>query len=189
MDDERVTWGHLIAWRAGPDPMAFSSGRQSPHGSDLGRIATVEPAHKNIAIKVIDELFLVAYGTVNPTDPEWTSYLELVQHHGVVGTVQLISTDGGEPSSTQRNKLNALLGGRHVPVAVLTDVPRVRRTVRWLSWFNRRIQHFPKDGLRDALHYLEIPPLREGMIAEELGWLRREVRAASDERPTRGASR
>jgi hypothetical protein len=117
---------------------------------------------KNIAIKVIDRLFIVVYGTANPTDQEWEEYLTLVQRHGVEQTVQLISTEGGEPTSTQRRRLNALLGGRMVPVAVVSDQPRIRRTVS-------------SAGLKDALAHLEIPKSRAELIEGEIRALRAQL--------------
>ena len=101
---------------------------------------------KNLALKVIDRLFIVVYGTADPTDEEWRGYLELVEHHGVERTMQLICTDGGEPTSTQRRHLNEVLRGRTVPVAVVSGSARVRGTVTALSWFNRKIKAFSPGG-------------------------------------------
>ncbi len=127
---------------------------------------------KNVAIKVIDRLFLVVYGTANPSDEEWDAYLDLVKHHGIERTMQLICTDGGEPSATQRRVLNELLSGRTVPVAVVSGSVRVRGTVTALSWFNRKISAFPPTALRDAIAYLEIPASRTDLIAREMAQLR-----------------
>jgi hypothetical protein len=130
---------------------------------------------KNIAIKVMDQLFIVVYGTGNPSDEEWERYLDLVARHGVELTVQLISTDGGEPTGAQRRRLNAMLGGRMVPVAVVSDKPSVLRTVSVLSWFNRKIKAFPASALDEALAHLEIPKSRATLIAKEIGLLRAEL--------------
>ena len=130
---------------------------------------------KNVAIKVIDRLFLVVYGASNPTDEEWKYYLEVTQQHGIDRTTQLIFTDGGGPTSTQRKYLNDLLAGRTVPVAVVSSSVRVRGTVTALSWFNRKIRAFPPTALREAVAYLEIPASRTDLIARELEQLRREL--------------
>ena len=130
---------------------------------------------KNVAIKVIDRLFLVVYGTADPSDEEWDAYLGLVKHHGIDRTMQLICTDGGEPSAPQRKVLNEVLGGRPVPVAVVSSSVRVRGTVTALSWFNRRIRAFPPTGLHEAIAYLEIPASRIDLIERELEKLRREL--------------
>jgi hypothetical protein len=130
---------------------------------------------KNVGIKVIDRLFIVVYGATNPTDDEWGGYLDLVERHGIERTMQLICTDGGEPTSVQRRQLNELLGGRTVPVAVVSGSARVRGTVTALSWFNRKIKAFPPSGLREAIAYLEIPATRTELIEREIDVLRAEL--------------
>jgi hypothetical protein len=134
---------------------------------------------KNMATKVIDRLFLVAYAG-EPTDEEWADYLTLVERHGIDRTMQIVTTEGGEPTSTQRRQLNDLLAGRTVPVAVLSGSARMRGTVMALSWFNRKIRAFPPSGLRDAIAYLEIPASRGDLIERELGELRRELDEARE---------
>jgi len=134
---------------------------------------------KNLAIKVIDRLFIVVYGAHDPTDEEWDDYLALAKRNGIEQTVQLICTDGGAPTSAQRRELNEILGGRTVPVAVVSRSPRVRATVTALSWFNRAIKAFPEKGLRDALEYLEIPASRADLIEGEIQRLRLELSLGS----------
>jgi hypothetical protein len=34
---------------------------------------------RNLAIQIVDRLFIVAYGATSPTDEEWSSYLGLVR--------------------------------------------------------------------------------------------------------------
>jgi hypothetical protein len=130
---------------------------------------------KTMVAKVIDRLFLVVYGTANPTDEEWDAYLELVKRHGIDRTMQLIFTEGGEPSAPQRRKLNELLGGHPVPVAVVSGSVRVRGTVTALSWFNRKIRAFPPSAMHDAIAYLEIPASRQDLIEREMQKLRGEL--------------
>src|SRR5580700_663486 len=127
---------------------------------------------KNMAFKVIDRLFLVVFGASNPTDDEWVDYLDVTRQHGIDRTTQLIFTDGGGPTSTQRKYLNDLLAGRTVPVAVISASATIRGVVTALSWFNRRIKAFPPSGLADALAYLEIPATRAELIAREMNKLR-----------------
>ena len=130
---------------------------------------------KTLAFKVIDRLFLVAYGTESPSDGEWTEYLAEVLGHGIDRTMQIIVTQGGEPTRAQRRELNDLLGGRTVPVAVLSPSARVRGTVTALSWLNKKIRAFPPSAIRDAIAYLEIPASRADLIETELLKLQAEV--------------
>lgn len=137
---------------------------------------------KNMAFKVIDRMFIVVYGSHDPTDEEWLNYLEDVKRHGIDRTMQLIATEGGGPTSTQRKILNDLLAGRHVPVAVMSGSTAVRGVVTALSWFNRKIKAFPPEGLADALSYLEIPQSRIVLIEREMTRLRASL--GRDERAT-----
>jgi hypothetical protein len=129
-------------------------------------------APRTMAVKVMDRLFLVVFGTADPTDPEWVAYLKLVESHGVDRTMQLILTDGGEPTPMQRRRLNALVAGRAVPTAIVSGSARIRGTVTALSWFNRTIKSFPPSGLREAIAYLELPVTRMELIERESAKLR-----------------
>lgn len=111
---------------------------------------------KNMAFKVIDRLFVVAYGDMSPTLEEWVRYLHEVERHGIDRTMHLIVTEGGGPNATQRRHLDELLAGRSVPVAVMSGSPAIRGMVTALSWFNGKIRAFYPAGLRDAIAYLEI---------------------------------
>jgi len=126
-------------------------------------------------VKVIDRLFVVAYGAEAPSDRDWARYLDQVESHGVESTMQLVATEGGEPTARQRRELAEVVQGRWVPVVVLSNNRRIRATVTALSWFNRRIKAFPPADLRDAIDYLEIPRSRFDLIAGELAVLRLEV--------------
>lgn len=126
----------------------------------------------NLAVKVIDRLFVVVYGATDPTDQEWQGYLRQVELHGVDRTMQLVCTDGGEPTTSQRRALVHVMGTRQVPVAVLSGSVRVRGTVTALSWFNPKIRAFAPTGLLEALAYLEVPVSRGELIAREIIRLR-----------------
>jgi hypothetical protein len=139
-----------------------------------------------MVISVIDQLFIVVYGTEDPSDDEWCGYLDLMKRHGIERTRQLICTEGGAPSATQRHDLNDLLDGRALPVAVMSSSSRVRGMVAALSWFNRKIRSFPPEGLRDALEHLEVPTSRTDLIDREIRGLRRSL--GLDERGERDAS-
>lgn len=137
---------------------------------------------KNMALKVIDRLFIVVYGAHDPTDDEWWAYIEDVKRHGIERTMQLIFTEGGGPTATQRRYLNETLAGQSVPVAVMSCCQSIRVMVTAMSWFNRKIRYFPPTGLADALAYLEIPVSRGDLIAREMEKLRRSL--GRDERAT-----
>ncbi len=130
---------------------------------------------KTMTFKLIDRLFIVVYGAEEVTDEEWTSYLEVVESHGIDRTTQLIFTDGGGPNAAQCMYLNNLLAGRSPPVAVVSASAEIRGVVTALSWFNRKIRAFSPSGLREAIAYLQIPPDRLGLIEREAAKLRRSL--------------
>ena len=130
---------------------------------------------KTIATKVLDRLILAVYATRNPSDKEWDDYLRLIEQHGIDRSKQLIATEGGAPTSGQRRRLKELLGGRRVPVAVISRNALVRGSVTGLTWFNSKIQAFPPSGLRDALAHLDITASRAKLIDGELHKLRNEL--------------
>ncbi len=135
----------------------------------------------NLAVKVIDRLFLVACAVADPNDAEWATYLEVVKRHGVDRTMQIVATAGGGPTPAQRRELDDLLAGRTVPVAVLSESIRVRWGVTLVSLFRRDIRAFRPSTLRDALAFLEIPMSRTNLIERELSRLREEVRDPQEE--------
>ena len=97
------------------------------------------------------------------------------EHSDVMTKEMYVFTDRGEPTAPQRRALNDPLGGRTVPVAVVSGSVRVRGTVTALSWFNRKIRAFPPWALGDAIAYLEIPASRTDLIERELHKLRIEL--------------
>jgi hypothetical protein len=130
---------------------------------------------KHMTYKVIDRLFLVAFGLVEPSDDEWRTYLNVVERHGINSTMQLVITEGGVPTYAQRRYLNDRLAGRYVPVAVVSGSRSLVTVVTAMSWFNRKIKAFPPSGLRDAIAYLEIPASRTELIEREIEKLKGEL--------------
>lgn len=130
---------------------------------------------KNMTFKVINNLFVVVYGPLNPTDEEWYGYMAAVRKAGIDRTVQLIVTEGGGPTSTQRKFLNELLGGAQVPVAVLTTSVTVRGIITALGWFNRGIRGFSPSDLRGALAHLNVSPFEHERVATTIKTMSGEI--------------
>lgn len=184
--------GPTCAWEptesTGPatevEPLA-DEGHPDQVSSAADRTQRTAEARINLSIKVIDQLILVVCGTATPTDEEWGEYVGVIRRNGIDRMRQLIYTDGGEPSAPQRWVLNKILGGRVVPVAVVSGSAWVRGTVTVLSWFNRRIRAFAPSELHDAVADLEIPRRRHAIVQRELHLLQLEVaRAAQPHRRT-----
>jgi hypothetical protein len=127
---------------------------------------------KKMAFKMVDRTFLVVYGAEDPTDAEWEHYLRAVERHGIERTMQLVFTEGGGPTPKQTARLDGLLKGHVVPVAVVTANARVRAMVTAMGWFNRRIGAFAPSAIRDALAHLEMPASRLELVLREVDELR-----------------
>jgi hypothetical protein len=120
-----------------------------------------------MAFVLIEDMFLVVFGAEPPSDREWARYLEALKQHGVDGTTQLLYSDGGGPSAIQRRDLHALLDGRTMPIAVLSDSTKIRGMVVAISWFNREIRAFHPTALREALAHLGVPTSHAEVIEQE----------------------
>jgi metallophosphoesterase superfamily enzyme len=130
---------------------------------------------KNLAWAVIDRLFLTAYGPDDPTDQEWDAYLRAIEQHGIVRTMQLVITDGAAPTRAQRRRLERLVTGHEVPVAVLSESTAVRVMVSAFAKLNRRLRAFAPADLAEALAFLEVPSSRVALIEREINCLRRSL--------------
>jgi len=146
--------------------------------------------NKNMAVKVMDRLFIVAYGPGDPTDEEWIRYLRLIKQSGVDRMLQLVYMEGGAPTPAQRRLQSRIVGGRPVPTAVLSSSLGVRAIVTAMSLLNKRLRAFPQtpQGLREAVAYLEVPETRYDVIEPTLRLLVAEIHAGRSPLPRRTRS-
>ncbi len=106
------------------------------------------------------EVIVSLHAREPPSTTEWLEYVRTCREalvrrpHDVRG---LVLSDGGAPSSMQRAALNDALGGRHVPVAVVSESVIVRSIVTALGWFNSDIKSFAPIMFQRALAHLGIP--------------------------------
>jgi hypothetical protein len=135
-----------------------------------------------MAVKVIDRLFLVVYGAAAPDDDEWDRFLRLFLSHGVDKTMLLVLTDGGMPTRTQQQRLDDMMAGCFVPVAIVSESAALRAKTAALSWIVRGLKAFPATdaGLGNALAFLEIPSTRVELIAREAAALRYALGSGDD---------
>lgn len=150
---------------------------------------------KNMAVKFVDRLFIVVFGTNDPSYQEWLEYLTIVEYHGYDATMQLVFTDGGGPDYFQRRYLAEVTRDYTLSVAVVSSSVRVRALVTAMSWFNSRIRAFPESdqslpqseqGLSLALAHLVIPASRYDDIANMRRLLRSQITEA-DPRDNKGS--
>jgi len=127
-----------------------------------------------------DRLFIVAYGTTDPTDEDFSKFLEAVNRNrfGILGTriLLLVATEGGKPSEEQRKRFDAVIGVSHL-VAVLSVSQRYRALVNMERWFRKPIKAFRMSEVDAALDFLKIPTQQYGQIKAELQEVFRELGA------------
>jgi hypothetical protein len=130
---------------------------------------------RTMAVKVFDGVFVVFYGTSDPTSDEWLQYLGLVERRGFERAPQLVFTDGGAPTYFQRRYLANIMGDSVVRVAVVSGSWRVRTIVRAMSLNNGAIRAFSPAQLHDAIDYVDLHDSRLEVIESELRSFQLEV--------------
>jgi hypothetical protein len=130
---------------------------------------------KTMAVRRVERLFIVVYGTTNPTNGDFARFLESVNRFGSHRTSYLVATEGGEPSEDQRARLYALVGGL-VPIAVLSDSRHYRALVNRKGWFHVPTKAFKMSEVTAALDWLKVPTSRHDQIKVELRQAWRDLR-------------
>jgi hypothetical protein len=96
-------------------------------------------------------LLLALHGEAAPSDAEWEPYLDAIPrvlaHPSGMG---IVLTDGGTPSSAQRERMRRKDGGAVRCNAIITDNAIVRGVVTAVSWFNPKICAFAPDDFSRA---------------------------------------
>lgn len=121
-------------------------------------------------------VLLVAHTGTAPSDGEWDAWLATLEQMNkrFAGEfslcANLVLTDGGGPSQSQRTRVNTLVaaGRSSPPVAVVTDSRVVRTLGSGLSIFNPRFRVFPPAQFTVATVHL-------GMARHEVGPMLRAV--------------
>lgn len=116
-------------------------------------------------------LLLSVHGEPAPTDEEWHRYCEwipgLLSHPNAAA---IVITDGGAPSSAQREQMRKALGTAARWTAVITDKVMVRGVVTAIRWFNPKVCAFAPWELPEALKFVgvsgdQVQSLREVWLA------------------------
>lgn len=95
----------------------------------------------------------------NPTVEEWRDYCARFERtrHDMRGVI--VFTQGGGPSSRQREELRLAIGDTPVqPTAILSGSTFVRGIITSLNWFatNRQLAAFAPHDFEGALRYLAV---------------------------------
>jgi|SRR6188768_2143047 len=97
---------------------------------------------RSLVCRLIDDVLLLCEDKETPADWEWDECLELLtqlkkkcDQSGERGKV-LVATLGGGPNSTQRKRLEIVLDGHPMPVAVISDSLKLRFITAAVALFN-----------------------------------------------------
>jgi hypothetical protein len=133
----------------------------------------------SMAFRRVDRLFIVVYGTTEPRNDDFSTFLESVYRNrfGILGIKILVATEGGELSEDQRRRFRVITRGS--PVAVLSADRQHRALVNIQRWFSVDTRAFKMSEVDAALDYLKIPTQHYGHIKAELQEAFREVRGVS----------
>jgi hypothetical protein len=100
--------------------------------------------------------------TLSPTDQQWDEYLDAIKKvladFGFIKASAISFTDGGAPTSAQRERFNLFLGGRSARTSVVSGSSVVRAVVTALGWFNQQIKTYPPNRVHDALVHIGFAP-------------------------------
>jgi hypothetical protein len=110
----------------------------------------------NMETRRIDWLLLVRQTAENPTEAEWDRFLELLRaaRPQFEQLKILVATEGGGPSTLQRERLEKALAGKPVRVAVVSDSVKVRFITSMIALFHKELRSFLKSEFRRACAHL-----------------------------------
>jgi hypothetical protein len=106
----------------------------------------------------------------SPRDEEWNEFLKLLEEEGdnVEKLRLLVVTDGGGPNSAQRTRLEGMLKGRSVRVAIVTDSAKSRFIASAISLFNRDHRGFSRAEIQAAYAHLMLTPQERRLVEAAL---------------------
>jgi hypothetical protein len=134
-------------------------------------------AKVNVGSKVI---LLAMHTSEAPGDDEWAAYMADMKSIFEAGKQLggLAITDGGGPSSRQRNEIAALVTTHGVTVAgaAVTNNPVVRGIMTVLSWLmSGNFKAYAPNGLDDALKFLGVEPDYMSAVREAIARVQQEL--------------
>ena len=123
-----------------------------------GMSPSLKPAPPAMLTEFIDRLLLVWHGEGSPSMPAWEQVLDVLSAHRERQIRVFVVTEGGGPSAQQQLRLTHVLGARSLalPVAVISESPRIRFVASTLALFTKRIRTFPPTDLEAAFSFLEL---------------------------------
>lgn len=112
----------------------------------------------NLTTRQRGDLLILRQNANSPSEEEWDACLDLVRQraHRLDRMKVLVLTSGGAPSTGQRKRLQALIQGYKVPIAVVSDSMAVRFVASSVAMLTPRIRSFEPSQLDRAYDHLEL---------------------------------
>jgi len=126
------------------------------------------------AWKLCRSVFVIVHGASSPSDQEWDGILsEYAKYEGMFKGI-LVLTDGGMPSSAQRERVTQFWAGKELPrTAILHSSMFVQGALTALSWIlpKQKMKAFKSTDVAGALVWLQAEKYR-AEIEEAIAKLR-----------------
>ena len=117
---------------------------------------------RSLVCRVIENVLLLCEDKETPSDWEWDECLGLLTElkakcdkSGTQGKV-LVATLGGGPNAAQRKRLEIVLDGRPMPVAVISDSLKLRFITAAVALFNADHRAFSTAERLQAYKHLKL---------------------------------
>ena len=118
--------------------------------------------------RVVGQLVILRENDSTPLDSEWDAFLKiLADNWDKFDRLKiLVVTDGGGPNAAQRKRLETVLNGKPIRVAVVTDSAKSRFIASMISLINRQHMGFAMKEIVQAYNHLKMTQM-ERTVAEQ----------------------
>ncbi len=110
--------------------------------------------------RVLGQMVVMRETDETPLDAEWDAFLKILadNHVRFERMKILVVTDGGGPNFAQRKRLEVVLNGKPVRVAIVTDSAKSRFIASAISLINRQHMGYSLKELPQAYVHLRMTP-------------------------------
>jgi len=116
--------------------------------------------------RVIGRVIAVWHSSVAPTDADWSLFLDAVRAADLATARGFVLTAGGTPTAAQRRALMELVGSHAVPLAVVSDLGRVRFAASLFAMMTKRLRSFATSEVEAACAHLALSDYESRRIRE-----------------------
>lgn len=118
--------------------------------------------------RMIGQLVVLRENDATPLDSEWDDFLKILSDNWdkFDRLKILVVTDGGGPNAAQRKRLEGVLNGKPIRVAVVSDSAKSRFIASMISLINRQHMGFAMKEIVQAYNHLRMTQI-ERTVAEQ----------------------